>query len=84
MFAAETQATKTIESWLDLNLDSHPVSRFYWFFAAAKDSLVHSHEIVSTQPTGPASLVNFFREECNLQFFSCLENLFFKFCNPIT
>ena len=53
--------------WISGDLDYHPVSRFLLgFFAAAKDSLVHSHEIVSTQPTGPASLVNFFREECNL------------------
>ena len=41
-------------AWISGDLDYHPVSRFLLgFFASSKGSLLHSHEIVSTQQTQP-------------------------------
>ena len=53
--------------WISGDLDYHPVSRFLLAnFACSKGSLVHEHEIISTQPPGPTSLIECFREDCGV------------------
>ena len=49
------------------DLNYHPVSRFLLgYFASSKSSLIHNHEIVSTQVAGSTSLIDSFRNGCGI------------------
>ena len=54
--------------WVSGDLDYHPVSRFLLgMFSSSKGKLTHHHEIISTQKTSPASLINSFANNCGIK-----------------